>query len=91
VIGYHTPTEGFVVRHYCCSTYATDEVEERSIVSVAPNGQVVATLFDGDWLDIELDASGRHFLLLEPGGTVYRFDEAGEPVSIADGYEDVDW
>jgi hypothetical protein len=91
VVGYHTPTEGLVVRHFCCSLEPTDEVDERSIISVAPNGQVVATLFDGDWLDIELDATGRHFLLLEPGGIVYRLDDAGERVPIADGFEDVDW
>jgi len=90
-VGYHTPTEGIVVRHYCCSTYATDEVEERWILSVAPNGQVVATLFDGDWLDIELDASGRHFLLLEPAGDVYRLDGSGGSVFVAGGFEDVDW
>lgn len=92
VVGYHAPTEGFVVRHFCCTADATDEVEESSVISVAWNGQVVATLFDGDWLEIELDGSGRHFLLLEPGGTVYRMDEAGaEPAAIADGFEDVDW
>ena len=91
-IGYHTPTDGIVVRHSCCSTFATDEVEESAVISVASNGQVLGTLFDGDWLEIELDGSGRHFLLLEPGGTVYRMDEAGaEPAPIADGFEDVDW
>jgi hypothetical protein len=91
VIGYHTPTAGLVVRHFCCSSYATDEVEERSIISVQPKSHVVTTLFDGDWIDIELDAAGRHFLLLEPGGIVYRVDDAGERLPIADGFEDVDW
>jgi hypothetical protein len=91
VVGFHTPSNGLVVRHYCCSSYATDEVEEQSIISVQPKSHEVATLFDGDWIDIELDATGRHFLLLEPGGTVYRLDGAGERVPIADGFEDVDW
>jgi hypothetical protein len=91
VIGYHTPTAGLVVRHFCCSSYATDEVEERSIISVQPKSHVVTTLFDGDWIDIELDATGRHFLLLEPGGIVYRLDDSGERMPIADGFEDVDW
>jgi hypothetical protein len=91
VIGYHTPTAGIVVRHFCCSSEPTDEVEERSIISVQPKSHAVTTLFDGDWLDIELDATGRHFLLLEPGGIVYRLDDAGERVAVADGFEDVDW
>jgi hypothetical protein len=95
VVGYHAPTDGIVVRHYCCSTYATDEVEESSVISVAQNGRVIATLLPTpEWLDVELDASGRHFLLLEPGGTVYRMDDAGaepEPIAEAGGFEDVDW
>jgi WD40 repeat protein len=92
VVGYHTPSNGLVVRHYCCSTYATDEVEESSVISVTTDGEIVTTLLpSADWIDIELDATGRHFLLLEPGGIVYRLDDAGERVPIADGFEDVDW
>lgn len=95
VVGHHAPTEGLVVRSYCCSTYATDEVEEASVISVAPTGRVIATLLPGsDWLDIELDAAGSHFLLLEPGGAVYRLEDVGaDPVAVAgaQGFEDVAW
>jgi hypothetical protein len=95
VVGYHAPTDGIVVRHYCCSTYATDEVEESSVISVTPNGRVMATVLPTpEWLDIELDATGRHFLLLEPGGLVYRMDDTGiepEPIAGAEGFEDVAW
>lgn len=95
VVGYHVPSGGLVVRQYCCSTYATDEVDESSVVSVTADGEVITTLLPtADWIDIELDASGRNFLLLEMGGAVYRMDDAGaEPQPIADaaGFEDIDW
>ena len=95
VVGYHVPTSGLVVRQYCCSTYATDEVDESSVISVTADGEILSTLLPmADWIDIELDASGRNFLLLEMGGGVYRIDEAGaDPVAIrgAEGFEDIDW
>lgn len=92
VAGYHVPTEGFVVRHYCCTSSAADEVEESTVLSVAWNGQVVATLFEpADWLDIELDGSGRHFLVADQGLDVYRLDGSGAPAFVAGGFEDVDW
>ena len=95
VVGYHVPTGGLVVRHSCCSTYATDEVEESSVISVTADGEILSTLLPtADWIDIELDGSGRNFLLLEMGGGVYRIDETGaEPVAIpgAEGFEDIDW
>jgi WD40 repeat protein len=92
VVGSHTPSGGLAVRHSCCSSGATDEVEESAVLAVAPDGRVLGTVFEGaNWLDIELDASGHHFLLVDQGLDVYRLDGSGRPVLVAGGFEDVDW
>jgi hypothetical protein len=92
VVGYHAPTQSLAVRHYCCSTQATDEVDESAVLSVATDGRVLSTLLErADWLDIELDASARHFLLADQGRDVYRLDDSGQPVFVAGGFEDVVW
>jgi WD40-like Beta Propeller Repeat len=95
VNGYHAPTGGLVVQHYCCSTSATDAPDESSVISVTADGRVVTTLLlTADWIDIELDASEQHFLLLDLGGAVYRVDRAGgepQPIAGAEGFEHIDW
>jgi hypothetical protein len=92
VVGSHTPSGGLAVRHSCCSSGATDEVEDSAVLAVAADGRVLGTLFEGaNWLDIELDATGRHFLLVDQGLDVYRLDGSGRPVLVAGGFEDVDW
>lgn len=78
--------------HYCCTTYAADPVEESSFLSVSwINGAVISTLVDGDWMDVELDAAGRTFLLMDTGGDVHTWDGSGDPAFVAGGFEDVAW
>jgi hypothetical protein len=92
VIGYHQPTAGLAVLHYCCSSNATDEIEETALLSVGQDGRMIETLLDrADWSDVELDATGRYLLLVDLGRDVYRLDAGGEPVLVAGGFEHVDW